>query len=173
MTTGRARKVGDNVSTDEIIAGRYLGNADRTVLAAHIFETLDPTMAARIRPGDVLVAGSNFGTGSSREEAPEALAAAGFACVVAASFARIFFRNGVNLGLTLVWSAEASQAIMDGDEIACDFDNDIIFDLTRKMQFEIGAGAAFVRQLSEAGGLIPYARTRLGGRLVPPSPSHS
>jgi 3-isopropylmalate/(R)-2-methylmalate dehydratase small subunit len=162
---GRAWKVGANVSTDEILPGPYMSLTADADLARHALEGVSPAIAAGVRPGDVLVAGANFGTGSSRQGAPRALRAAGFAAIVAPSFARIFFRNCVNIGLPAVWSPEAAAAIADGHLVFVDATAGRIVDHTSGEEWQVAPLPAFVRSIAEAGGLAPYARARLAAGL--------
>jgi 3-isopropylmalate/(R)-2-methylmalate dehydratase small subunit len=162
---GRAWKLGDNVSTDEILPGKYLGLTADADLAAHALEGISPAIAAAVRPGDILVAGVNFGTGSSRQGAPRALAAAGFSAIVAGSFARIFFRNCVNLGLPAVWSPEAVAGIEDGHAVTVDAAAGLVRNRTTGQEWPVAPLPPFVRLIAEAGGLAPYARARLAAGL--------
>ncbi|GBD28983.1 2,3-dimethylmalate dehydratase small subunit [bacterium HR32] len=159
---GRAHKVGDHIDTDLVIAGRYLVTTDPAKLAEHVFEDLDPDLRKRIRPGDVVVAGENFGQGSSREHAPLALVGAGVQAVVAASFARIFYRNAFNNGLLLLECPEASRGIQDGDEVEVDPETGKIHNLTRGERYQAKPLPPFMRELIQVGGIIPYVRRRLG-----------
>ncbi len=159
---GRAHKVGDHIDTDLIIAGRYLVTTDPAKLAEHLFEDLDPGLRARIRAGDVIVAGENFGQGSSREHAPLALLGAGIRVVVAASFARIFYRNAFNNGLVLLECPEAARRIQDGDALVIDLVTGQIHNHTRGETYQAQPIPPFMRELVRAGGLIPYVRQRLG-----------
>lgn len=157
---GRTWKFGDDVDTDVIIPARYLYSHDSQVLAAHCLEVADPEFPARVRPGDVIVAGRNFGCGSSREHAPRALQACGVGGVVAASFARIFFRNAVNLGLLLLESPAAAVEVLPGETIEIDPENGVIYVSSGKTipaKFPVGAAADVLR----AGGLVEYVRKRL------------
>jgi len=163
--SGRAWKIGDNVSTDEILPGRYLNVTDAAELALHALEGVSPAIAAGIRTGDVLVAGANFGTGSSREGAPRAIKAAGCSAIVATSFARIFFRNCVNIGLPAVWSPAAAAGIEDGHEVAIDATAGLIHNLTTGHEWSVPPVPDFVRLIAEAGGLAEYARARLAAGL--------
>ena len=158
---GRAWVYGDNVNTDVIIPARYLFTTDPQELAQHCMEDLDPEFSRKVQPGDVIVAGRNFGCGSSREHAPIAIKASGVQCVVAASFARIFFRNAINVGLPILECPEASQAIRHGDQVEVDLATGVIRDLTTGQTFRARPLPEFVREIVEAGGLIPYARRRL------------
>ena len=159
---GRAWKYGDNVDTDVIIPARCLTTTDEAELARHALEDLDPSFASSVRPGDVVVAGANFGCGSSREHAPVALKAAGVSAVVAESFARIFFRNAVNTGLTIVTSADAVAAIDDGDLVEVDVAAGSIVDHTKNLVLATEPLPEFVQAIVTAGGLVPWVRARLG-----------
>jgi 3-isopropylmalate/(R)-2-methylmalate dehydratase small subunit len=127
---GKVFKYGANVDTDVIIPARYLNTSDPAELAGHCMEDIDKTFVSRVKPGDIIVAGPNFGCGSSREHAPIAIKASGVSCVIAPSFARIFYRNAINMGLAIMECAEASAAVNDGDELEIDFDTGAIRDLT-------------------------------------------
>ncbi|MDR5698042.1 MAG: 3-isopropylmalate dehydratase small subunit, partial [Armatimonadota bacterium] len=151
-----------HVDTDLIIAGRYLVTTEPAELAEHLFEDLDPGLRQRIRPGDVVVAGENFGQGSSREHAPLALVGAGVAAVVAASYARIFYRNAFNNGLLLLECPEASRAVQDGDELEIDPHTGEIRNLTRGEVYRARPIPPFMQELTRLGGIIPYVRRRLG-----------
>lgn len=159
---GRAHKVGDHIDTDLIIAGRYLVTTDPQTLGQHLFEDLDPGLGQRIQPGDVLVAGENFGQGSSREHAPLALVGAGIHVVVAASYARIFYRNAFNNGLLLLECPEASRQVQDGDELEIDPQSGQIRNLTRGEVYQARPIPAFMQELTQVGGIIPYVRRKLG-----------
>jgi 3-isopropylmalate/(R)-2-methylmalate dehydratase small subunit len=158
---GRAHVYGDNVNTDVIIPARYLMSSDPDELAAHCMEDIDPQFVAKARPGDMIVGGENFGCGSSREHAPVAVKAAGIACVIAASFARIFFRNSINTGLPALVCPEAAAAIRDGDELSVDLAAGRIENLTQGRIYEAEPFPDFLRQIIDAGGLVPYTRDRL------------
>ncbi|MEM2838856.1 MAG: 3-isopropylmalate dehydratase small subunit [Thermoplasmata archaeon] len=155
---GRVWKFGDNIDTDQIIPAEYLVTPDMKILAEHAFEKVRPNFAKEVRPGDVLVAGANFGCGSSREHAPRALMGAGVSCVIARSFARIFFRNSINIGLPLI---EADIEASEGDTLRIDFGKGSIANLTTGKTFEFRPYSGFLRSLIENGGLIPYTRARL------------
>ena len=135
-TQGFAHKYNDNVDTDVIIPARYLNTSDPKELASHCMEDIDTTFIARVRPGDIMVAGFNFGCGSSREHAPIAIKEAGISCVIAKSFARIFYRNAINIGLPILECPEAAAAIEQKDEISIDFDKGIITNLTKKESYK-------------------------------------
>jgi 3-isopropylmalate dehydratase small subunit len=150
------------VDTDVIIPARYLLTSDPAILGKHALEDLDPGFAGAVRPGDVVVAGANFGCGSSREHAPVALQGAGVAAVVAASFARIFFRNAINTGLAVATCPEAVAATDQGDELHVDVAGATVFNVTKGLRFEAEPLPPFVLEIVAAGGLTPWVRSRLG-----------
>lgn len=162
---GRAWVVGDHVDTDVIIPARYLTTSDPAELARHVLEDLDPTLRTRIQPGDILVAGENFGCGSSREHAPIALKAAGIACVVARSFARIFYRNAVNIGLPVV-QCKQSLPVRSEQVIAIDFDAGMVIDEATGAVYQAEPLPDVMRDILEAGGLVPYVARRLKERQL-------
>lgn len=162
---GRVWKLGDQVDTDVIYPGRYLPILDPAEMARHALEGVDPGFPEKLQPGDILVAGSNFGCGSSREQAATCLKAAGVTCVVAKSFARIFFRNAINLGLPLVESADAPDRIQSGDRLTVDFEAGLI--RTGEVQFRFPALPTMVMEILDAGGLIAQVRARLGRGGMP------
>ncbi|MFH0763828.1 MAG: 3-isopropylmalate dehydratase small subunit [Candidatus Omnitrophota bacterium] len=151
---GRAHRFGDDVNTDEIIPARYLNTTDRAELAGHCMEDADKGFAGRVKPGDIIVAGKNFGCGSSREHAPIAIKAAGVSCVIAESFARIFARNSINTGLPIAESAEASERIHKGDLVRIDTKTGIIRNLTRKESYRFEKYPPFMQRIIRAGGLM-------------------
>lgn len=157
---GKVFKYGANVDTDVIIPARYLTSSNPDELACHCMEDLDKTFIQRVQKGDVIVAGTNFGCGSSREHAPIAIKAAGVSCVIAPSFARIFYRNSINMGLPILESAEASEAIADSDEVEVDFDSGLIRDLTTGREFQAEPFPAFIRDIIAADGLVGYIASR-------------
>lgn len=160
-------KYGDNVDTDVIIPARYLTTTDAAELARHCLEDLDDTFVARVKAGDILVAGKNFGCGSSREHAPIAIKGAGVSCVIAESFARIFYRNALNIGLPILECPEAAQNIRTGDVVAIDFDAGTITDETAGQTFQAEPFPPFMRELIAAGGLAEYmARASDGNRTT-------
>jgi 3-isopropylmalate dehydratase small subunit len=161
---GKAWKFGADVDTDAIIPARYLNTTDPAVLAAHCMEDADPAFAGRVRPGDVMVAGKNFGCGSSREHAPIAIKAAGVGCVIAHSFARIFYRNAFNMGLPILECPEAAEGIEAGSEVEIDFDAGTINNLTRGRSYQAQPIPPFMQRLIAAGGLIPYVRQHMEQR---------
>ncbi|MDI7274386.1 MAG: 3-isopropylmalate dehydratase small subunit [Anaerolineae bacterium] len=158
---GRAWKYSDNVDTDVIIPARYLNASDPQELARHCLEDLDPSFAGAVQPGDVIVAGVNFGCGSSREHAPLAIKAAGVACVVAESFARIFFRNAINIGLPILECPAAAEATLAGQRLEVDLSAGRIRNLDTGQTFQAVPYPPFMLELIAAGGLVEYTRRRL------------
>ena len=154
----KAFRYGDNINTDVIIPARHLNLTSPSELAAHCLEDLDRTFIQRVQPGDCLVAGANFGCGSSREHAPIALKAAGLSCVIAASFARIFYRNSINIGFPILECPPAADEIRDGDEIAVDFAEGIIRDLTTRREYHAAPFPPFLQEIIRQGGLLNYLR---------------
>jgi len=159
---GRAWKFGDHVDTDLIIPARYLNVSDKETLARHCFEDLRPDFVLGVRPGDILVAGVNFGCGSSREHAPWAIKAAGVGAVVAKSFARIFYRNAFNIGLPILESEEASREIAEGDELELDLATGEIMERHGERRFLARPVPQFMRSIIEAGGLVEYVKKAQG-----------
>lgn len=155
---GKVYKYGDNVDTDVIIPARYLNTPDAKELALHCMEDIDDTFAKKVQPGDIMVAGKNFGCGSSREHAPLAIKTCGVACVIAATFARIFYRNALNIGLPILECPEAAEAVKAGHEVSVDFDTGAIEDLTTGAKFSAEPFPPFMQDLINAGGLAAYAR---------------
>jgi 3-isopropylmalate dehydratase small subunit len=158
---GRAWVYGDNVDTDVIIPARYLVTSDGVTLAQHCMEDIDPTFAGSVRAGDVIVAGSNFGCGSSREHAPLAIKGAGIDAVIASSFARIFYRNAINIGLPIFESPDAAAAIAAGDRVAVDLSRGQIRNLTTGQLFQVQPYPESILRIIEAGGLIASTREKL------------
>lgn len=158
---GKAWTYGDNVDTDVIIPARYLNTADPAVMAAHCMEDIDQTFAANVKKGDVIAAGSNFGCGSSREHAPLAIKSAGVSCVIAPSFARIFYRNAINIGLPILECAEAARIAKD-DEIEIDLETGTITNVSKGETYTAQPFPEFLTKLIGLGGLVPYVRARLG-----------
>ena len=158
--SGKTHKYGDNVDTDVIIPARYLNTPDAQELAKHCMEDIDAGFAARVRPGEIMVAGRNFGCGSSREHAPLAIKACGVACVIAATFARIFYRNALNIGLPILECPGAAAAIKAGDAGSVDFDTGVITDETTGQTFRGEPFPPFMQELIAAGGLAAYRRAR-------------
>jgi 3-isopropylmalate/(R)-2-methylmalate dehydratase small subunit len=153
---GIVHKYGDNVDTDVIIPARYLNSSDGMELAKHCMEDIDKDFASKVQTGDIIVADKNFGCGSSREHAPLAIKCAGVSCVIAETFARIFYRNAINIGLPIIECPEAAKNIEAGDEVEVDFDSGIIENKTKGMQFQGQAFPEFMQKIITAGGLIPY-----------------
>lgn len=156
---GTVIKYKDNVDTDVIIPARYLTTGDPKELAAHCMEDLDPTFRDRVSVGDIMVAGWNFGCGSSREHAPISIKASGISIVIAKSFARIFYRNSINIGLPIVECPEAVDAISDGDKVSVDLDTGIITDETTGQQFQAEPFPAFIQNIISAGGLVESVKS--------------
>jgi 3-isopropylmalate/(R)-2-methylmalate dehydratase small subunit len=163
-TRGKTFKYGDNVDTDVIIPARHLNSIDPAELASHCMEDIDREFVSKVRKGDVIVGGSNFGCGSSREHAPMAIKASGISCVVAASFARIFYRNAINIGLPILECPEAAAAIASGDELEIDLASGAIRDLSQGKDYKAQPYPDFMRSIMDAGGLIEYTRSRLASK---------
>jgi 3-isopropylmalate/(R)-2-methylmalate dehydratase small subunit len=155
---GTIWKFGNDVDTDAIIPARYLNTSDPEELARHCMEDADPEFVRKMKPGDIILAGKNFGCGSSREHAPIAIKGAGVGLVIAESFARIFYRNAFNIGLPILESAQAAAEIREGDEVQVDIEAGVIIDHTAQKRYQANAIPPFMRQLLEAGGLVPYVR---------------
>ncbi|MBQ2473487.1 MAG: 3-isopropylmalate dehydratase small subunit [Lachnospira sp.] len=153
---GKVFKFGDNVDTDVIIPARYLNSSDPAELAKHCMEDIDKDFVSKVSKGDIIVANKNFGCGSSREHAPIAIKAAGVSCVIAETFARIFYRNSINIGLPIIECPAAAKEINAGDDIEVDFNTGIIFDKTTGKSYEGQAFPEFMQKLINAGGLINY-----------------
>ena len=153
---GHVFKYGDNVDTDVIIPARYLNSFDAQELATHAMVDIDPTFTQRVQPGDIIVARKNFGCGSSREHAPLCLKTAGVSCIIAETFARIFYRNAINIGLPIIECPEAAKNIQDGDEVEVDFDSGIIYNRTSGKQYQGQAFPEFMQKIIKAEGLINY-----------------
>ncbi|MDR2655658.1 MAG: 3-isopropylmalate dehydratase small subunit [Oscillospiraceae bacterium] len=155
QTKGSVYRFGDNIDTDVIIPARYLTTFDPEQLKLHCMEDIDPDFIKKIAPGDIIAAGKNFGCGSSREHAPIAIKAAGVSCVIAESFARIFYRNAINIGLPIIESREASEKIRAGDSLYIDFDKGIITNKTRGEEYKIAPFPPFLQNIIAKGGLMP------------------
>ena len=153
-TNGKVHKYGDNIDTDVIIPARYLNTADHKELAAHCMEDIDKDFVKKVKNGDIIVGGANFGCGSSREHAPIAIKNSGVSCVIAATFARIFFRNSINIGLAILECPEASEKIADGDEVSIDFDTGVITNLTKNETYKAEPFPEFVKKIIDADGLL-------------------
>jgi 3-isopropylmalate/(R)-2-methylmalate dehydratase small subunit len=158
---GRVHRFGDDINTDEILPARYLNTSDPQELARHAMEDADPEFVQKARPGDFIVAGKNFGCGSSREHAPVALKALGLSGVIAASFARIFYRNAFNMGLAIFESPQAAAEIRDGQEISVDVDRGIITDLSSGKQYPSQPIPPFMQELLADGGLMAHLKKHL------------
>ena len=156
--TGKVIKYGDNVDTDVIIPARYLNTIDKKELASHCMEDLDKTFVSRVQEGDIMVAGNNFGCGSSREHAPIAIKESGISLVIAKSFARIFYRNAINIGLAILECPAAAEAIENGHEVEADLDNGVITDLTTGEKFTTEPFPAFIQKMITNGGLVASIR---------------
>ena len=161
---GHVHKYGAHVNTDVIIPARYLNTSDAQELAQHCMEDEDPEFVRRVRPGDIIVADTNFGCGSSREHAPIAIKTAGVSCIVAKSFARIFYRNAINLALPVLECAEAVDGSQAGDELEVDLESGAIRNLTRGTAFQAKPFPDFMLELLQAGGLVEYTRRRLAAK---------
>ena len=153
---GRVHKFGDNIDTDVIIPARYLNRSDEEWLASHCMEDIDVDFASTVKKGDIMVAEANFGCGSSREHAPIAIKASGISCVIASTFARIFYRNAINIGLPIIECPEAAKAINAGDEVTVDFDSGIITDETTGEKFKGQAFPPFMQKIIDCEGLVNY-----------------
>lgn len=163
---GKVWKYGSNIDTDVIIPGRYCNISDPKELAKYALADLDPDFVKKMTPGDLIVAGTNFGCGSSREVAPVCIKAAGVSAVIAASFARIFFRNAINIGLPIFQSAEAAERIDEGDEVSVDPQTGIITNHTKGETYQAAAFPPFIQQLISAGGLVSYVQQKLQERKI-------
>jgi 3-isopropylmalate/(R)-2-methylmalate dehydratase small subunit len=157
---GRVHKYQDNVDTDVIIPARYLNTKDHAELASHCMEDIDPDFVKNVKPGDIIVAGENFGCGSSREHAPIAIKASGVSCVIATTFARIFYRNAINIGLPILECPEASKGIEDGDQVEVDFSKGEIRNVTKNETYTAAPFPEFIRGIINAGGLMASIKER-------------
>ena len=151
---GNAIKYGNHIDTDVIIPARYLATQNHKELASHCMEDLDKTFISRVKEGDIMVAGVNFGCGSSREHAPISIKASGISCVIAKSFARIFYRNAINIGLAILECEEASEKIAEGDEVKIDFDTGIITNVTKNESYQAQPFPDFIKDMIAKGGLM-------------------
>jgi len=158
---GKTWKFGSDVDTDAIIPARYLNTSDPAELASHCMEDADPAFPSKVKPGDIIVAGKNFGCGSSREHAPIAIKAAGVSCVIAPTFARIFYRNAFNIGLPIFESREAAEGISEGNEVTVDAGTGAITNLTTGKTYQATPVPPFMQQIIAAGGLINYVAERV------------
>ena len=157
---GFVHKYGDNVDTDVIIPARYLNIADKKELATHCMENIDTNFVKVVKGGDVMVGGYNFGCGSSREHAPMVIKESGISCVIAKTFARIFYRNAINIGLAILECPEASEKIDSGDEVAIDFDTGVITNLTKGETYQANPFPDFIKKIIQAGGLMADIKNR-------------
>lgn len=157
---GFVHKYGDNVDTDVIIPARYLNIADKKELATHCMEDIDTNFVKVVKDGDVMVGGYNFGCGSSREHAPMVIKESGISCVIAKTFARIFYRNAINIGLAILECPEASEKIDSGDEVAIDFDTGAITNLTKGETYQANPFPDFIKKIIQAGGLMADIKNR-------------
>ena len=155
---GKVHKYGDNIVTDVIIPARYLNTSDHKELASLCMEDIDKDFVKKVTVGDIMVGGANFGCGSSREHAPIAIKHSGISCVIAKTFARIFFRNAINIGLAILECPEASERISDGDEVAIDFDTGLITTITKKEEYRAEPFPDFVKEIIKADGLMNSLR---------------
>ena len=158
---GFVHKYGDNVDTDVIIPARYLNTSKHEELAAHCMEDIDKEFVTKVKSGDIMVAGKNFGCGSSREHAPIAIKASGISCVIASTFARIFYRNAINIGLAILECDEAATAIENGHEVSVDFDTGVISDITTGATYQAQPFPPFIQNIIEKGGLLSSIAERL------------
>ncbi|TJX14437.1 3-isopropylmalate dehydratase small subunit [Tissierella creatinini] len=158
---GRVFKYGDNVDTDVIIPARYLSSGDPEELKKHCMEDIDKEFVKKVKPGDIMVAQKNFGCGSSREHAPVAIRASGISCVIAESFARIFYRNSFNIGFPIIESPEASKGIEDGDEVEVDFESGEIKNITKGETYKAQPYPEFIQKIIEKGGLVNYIQAKM------------
>ena len=157
---GYVHKYGDNIDTDVIIPARYLNTANHKELASHCMEDIDKDFVNKVQKGDIIVGGENFGCGSSREHAPIAIKESGISCVIAYSFARIFYRNAINIGLPIIECPEASKGIENGDDVEVDFDSGIIYNRTKGTEFKGQAFPPFMQKIIAAEGLINYINNK-------------
>ena len=157
---GFVHKYGDHVDTDVIIPARYLNTQSHQELAIHCMEDIDKDFITRVRAGDIMVAGANFGCGSSREHAPIAIAASGISCVIARSFARIFYRNSINIGLAILECPAAADDIQSGDQVAVDFDSGIITNITRGKTYQAEPFPPFIKDIIAKGGLMASLKAK-------------
>ena len=159
---GIVHKYGDHVDTDVIIPARYLNTQSHQELAAHCMEDIDKTFITKAKEGDIMAAGANFGCGSSREHAPIAIKASGISCVIAASFARIFYRNAINIGLPILECPAASRGIENGDEVTVDFDTGIITNVTKNETYQAEPFPPFIKDMIAKGGLMASLKAKEG-----------
>ena len=160
IAKGIVHRYQDNVDTDVIIPARYLNTQDAKELASHCMEDIDAEFAKRVKDGDIMVAGLNFGCGSSREHAPLAIKTAGISCVIAKTFARIFYRNAINIGLPILECEAASEAIEAGDEVQVDFNTGIITNITKNESYQAEPFPEFIQEIIKAGGLMKSIKNK-------------
>ena len=160
MVKAKVWKYSDNIDTDVIIPARYLNTTDEKELAKHCMEDIDKTFANEVKNSDVIIAGENFGCGSSREHAPIAIKASGISCVIAETFARIFYRNSINIGLPIIECKEAADNIEAGDQVEVDFDNGMIYNKTKGTEYKGQAFPEFMQKIIKSEGLINYINAR-------------
>jgi len=161
---GKVWKFGDDINTDEIIPARYLITTDPKELAKHVMEDADPEFPKKVQPGDIIVAGKNFGCGSSREHAPLAIKGAEISAIIAESFARIFYRNAINLGMNIIEAPEVAKEAEEGDQLEIDLEKGIIKNLTKGKEYKIKPLPEDLKKIQEAGGLMEYAKAKIEGR---------
>ena len=161
---GTVHKYGNNIDTDVIIPARYLNTQDHKELASHCMEDIDAAFTGKVREGDIMVGGENFGCGSSREHAPIAIKASGISCVIAATFARIFYRNAINIGLPILECPEASRGIEAGDEVSVDFDSGVITNVTKGETYQAQPFPEFIQNIIRSGGLMNSIKEKQGDR---------
>ena len=157
---GTVHKYGDHIDTDVIIPARYLATQDEKELASHCMEDIDTSFVKKVQPGDIMVGGWNFGCGSSREHAPIAIKASGISCVIAKTFARIFYRNAINIGLAILECPAASDGIDDGDQVSVDFATGVITNLTKGETYQANPFPEFIKEIIQAGGLMADIKKR-------------
>jgi len=162
MVKGKVFKFGNDINTDDIIAAKYLNTTDKAELASHCMEHIDKEFAKKVKTGDIVVAGKNFGCGSSREHAPVAIKAAGVSCVIAENFARIFFRNSINIGLPIIECEEASKRIRASDVVTVDTVKGVIKNLTRKESYSFEKYPSFMQKIISAGGRMAQVKKQTG-----------
>ena len=156
--TGNVYRYGDNVNTDEIIPARYLNTSNEEELAKHCMEDIDIDFSKKVKKGDIIVAGKNFGCGSSREHAPISIKVSGVSCIIADTFARIFFRNAINIGLPIIELEKANEKISSGDKLEIDLDNGFVKNLTKNTEYRINPFPPFMQKLIESGSLMNYIK---------------
>ncbi|NLJ16904.1 MAG: 3-isopropylmalate dehydratase small subunit [Clostridiales bacterium] len=160
IAKGKVHKYGDNVDTDVIIPARYLNTSDHKELAAHCMEDIDKDFVKKVKTGDIIVANQNFGCGSSREHAPIAIKASGISCVIASTFARIFYRNAINIGLPILECEQAAKNIDDGDEVEINFDTGVICNVTKNACYQAEPFPEFIKEIINSGGLLKSLKNK-------------